>query len=318
MKQFSFQISQRACNRNMRCLCFLLFFTFSSNVWCYEDVSITNYIKTHNGYLFLRNLMTQTLVNETLNQGGPFTLFAPSDGAFFSFGQDKLNALSVGQLKRILEYHVVNGFILTSSETKDKNLTTLLGASILISPHGGHLDINDNNTHVGPTSDIIVQNGVIQPINHVLVPPEKYLPDETIIQVFLLDNIKFKDIYFALLFGNMVNHLENGTYTVFAPTDEAFAKHANRLLDPSQPNANRIYQVIMQYHVIPGEIRSSSLKNGPIFSEVGQAINITLGNGVILNNYARVVEADIYAVNGIIHAIDDVLVPPNIQELIMG
>lgn len=54
------------------------------------------------------------------------------------------------------------------------------------------------------------KNGVIQPINHVLVPPPKYLPSETIIQVLLQDNTdKFKDIYFALFFGNMVNHLES-------------------------------------------------------------------------------------------------------------
>ncbi|TVR56213.1 MAG: fasciclin domain-containing protein [Puniceicoccaceae bacterium] len=104
---------------------------------------------------------------------------------------------------------------------------------------------------------------------------------------------------------------EEGPFTVFAPTNEAFEAlpegTVDRLLEPE----NRDYlRALLAYHVVPGKVKSESLESGEIESLQGASIQASVWGENVRINHASVVEADINASNGLIHAIDAVIIPP--------
>lgn len=115
----------------------------------------------------------------------------------------------------------------------------------------------------------------------------------------------------ALKAAGLVDVLSGeGPFTVFAPTDEAFAALPKGKLDELLLPANREKLAkILRYHVIQGENPSSSLKAGEVATVEGSSVKISVANGVQVND-AKVVKADIKASNGVIHVIDKVLMPP--------
>lgn len=109
---------------------------------------------------------------------------------------------------------------------------------------------------------------------------------------------------------------QGGPFTVFAPTDEAFARLPKETLDRLQQPENRETLIrILTYHVVPGQLTASQLKTGDINTAEGKPVNVkvnTSENRVTVNN-AQVTQADISASNGVIHAINRVLVPSDVS-----
>ncbi|MCL6753412.1 fasciclin domain-containing protein [Nostoc sp. CCCryo 231-06] len=107
-----------------------------------------------------------------------------------------------------------------------------------------------------------------------------------------------------------------GPYTVFAPTDQAFAALPAATLQQLQQPENRDTLIkILSYHVVPGAVTSSQLSAGELRTSEQSPINIQIdraNNQVSVNN-ARVIQADVQASNGVIHAINQVLVPPDVN-----
>ncbi|MBG1239737.1 fasciclin domain-containing protein [Nostoc sp. NZL] len=107
-----------------------------------------------------------------------------------------------------------------------------------------------------------------------------------------------------------------GPYTVFAPTDEAFAALPAATLQQLQQPENREALIkILRYHVVPGAVTSSQLSAGELKTYEERPVNIQIdraNNQVAVNN-ARVIQADVQASNGVIHAINQVLIPPDIN-----
>jgi uncharacterized surface protein with fasciclin (FAS1) repeats len=105
-----------------------------------------------------------------------------------------------------------------------------------------------------------------------------------------------------------------GPYTIFAPTDEAFAalppETLDKLLLPE--NKDKLQQVLT-YHVVPGSITSTDIKPGEVQTVEGAPVNVSADAGAVKVGDAQVVEPDITASNGVIHAIDKVLLPPDLQ-----
>lgn len=100
-----------------------------------------------------------------------------------------------------------------------------------------------------------------------------------------------------------------GPFTVFAPTDAAFAKISNATLNALLANKTQL-TAVLTYHVVPGKVMSTDLKNGMMAKTVqGENLTITLENGSVMVNNAKVVQADIVCTNGVIHVIDTVLMP---------
>jgi uncharacterized surface protein with fasciclin (FAS1) repeats len=101
-----------------------------------------------------------------------------------------------------------------------------------------------------------------------------------------------------------------GPFTVFAPTDDAFAALPAGVLDKLvQPQNKDALTKILTYHVVQGEVPSSAVKDGDVPTLEGQSITLSTANGVTVNG-AKVTTPDVEASNGVIHLIDQVLLPP--------
>ena len=122
----------------------------------------------------------------------------------------------------------------------------------------------------------------------------------------------FKTLAKALQAADLVETLKGqGPFTVFAPTDEAFAKlPAGTLNDLLKPENKQKLQRILSYHVVPGRVSSTEVVKLRTAKAVsGDTIDITANDGTVRVDSARVVKTDIAASNGVIHVIDTVIIP---------
>jgi uncharacterized surface protein with fasciclin (FAS1) repeats len=127
-------------------------------------------------------------------------------------------------------------------------------------------------------------------------------------------NGSFKTLTAALEKAGLTKTLQGkGPFTVFAPTDKAFAELPKEALDQlMKPENKAILIKILTYHVVPGNVLSTSLKTGKVKTVEGESVNIKVDpSGVKVNN-ASVIQADIKASNGTIHVIDKVILPGTI------
>lgn len=246
---------------------------------------------------------------ETLKGTGPFTVFAPTDAAFAALlselGVSASYLLNHPQLAEILTYHVVAGKVMSTDLTDGMTPATVNGETITIDLDGG-VKVNSSNV---TTADVEASNGVIHIIDKVLIPSDFELYP-TVVDI-AVNNAGFSTLVAALTKANLVATLQGaGPFTVFAPTDAAFAAllaelgvSAEYLLNHPQLSE------ILTYHVVAGKVLSSDLTDGMTPETVnGEMITVDLDGGVKINN-ANVTAADLEAGNGVVHVIDKVLIP---------
>ncbi|BAZ66020.1 beta-Ig-H3/fasciclin [Fischerella sp. NIES-4106] len=128
-------------------------------------------------------------------------------------------------------------------------------------------------------------------------------------------NKQFTVLTKALKAAGLVDVLQGqGPFTVFAPTDAAFAKlPQDALQELLKPENKEVLVKILTYHVVPGQVLSSDLKSGEVKSVEGGPISVKVSNPKdVMVNDAKVVQADIKGSNGVIHAIDNVILPPDL------
>lgn len=119
----------------------------------------------------------------------------------------------------------------------------------------------------------------------------------------------FKTLVTALKAADLVKTLKGkGPYTVFAPTDEAFAKIPKADLDALLADKEKL-TAVLTYHVVVGKVMAKDVKAGDVPTVNGKTIKITTEGGVMVND-SKVTATDIKAKNGVIHVIDTVLMPP--------
>jgi uncharacterized surface protein with fasciclin (FAS1) repeats len=118
----------------------------------------------------------------------------------------------------------------------------------------------------------------------------------------------FKTLAIALQAAGLVETLKGkGPFTVFAPTDEAFAKIPKADLDALLKDKAKL-TAVLTYHVVPGKVMAKDVKAGMVKTVQGGSLTIGTTGGVTVNN-AKVVKTDIEASNGVIHVIDTVVMP---------
>jgi uncharacterized surface protein with fasciclin (FAS1) repeats len=118
----------------------------------------------------------------------------------------------------------------------------------------------------------------------------------------------FKTLATALQAAGLVETLKGkGPFTVFAPTDEAFAKIPKADLDALLKDKAKL-TAVLTYHVVPGKVMAKDVKAGMVKTVQGGSLTIGTTGGVTVNN-AKVVKTDIEASNGVIHVIDTVVMP---------
>jgi uncharacterized surface protein with fasciclin (FAS1) repeats len=120
---------------------------------------------------------------------------------------------------------------------------------------------------------------------------------------------QFKTLATALQAAGLVDTLKGpGPFTVFAPTDEAFAKLPKAQLDALLADKAKL-TAVLTYHVVPGKVMAADVKAGKVKTVQGKELTVATAGGVTVNQ-AKVTKTDIAADNGVIHVIDTVVMPP--------
>jgi uncharacterized surface protein with fasciclin (FAS1) repeats len=243
---------------------------------------------------------------DTLKGDGPYTVFAPTDDAFAKLPDGTVDALlnDIPTLSNILLYHVVSGKVMASDVVNLESANAVSGELIKISAMDNKVMVNDAQVVI---TDIEASNGVIHVIDSVILPPEKLA---SIVDIAVEDG-RFKTLVAALGAADLVETLQGvGPYTVFAPTDDAFAKLPDGTVDALLNDIPSLSNILL-YHVVPGKYMASDVITMSRATTVnGSDLMVEVnGSGVMLNN-ANVIITDIEAGNGVIHVIDTVVLPP--------
>ena len=255
---------------------------------------------------------------ETLQGDGPFTVFAPTDAAFeaagidlSTFDNDEANATLVD----ILTYHVLSGAVDAANVTDGLVATMVNGDNATFTVDNGTVMINDATV---TTADVAASNGIIHVIDKVLMPPA----DEPVLEdiATVATNTGVHDsLVAALAHAGLVATLQGeGPFTVFAPTDEAFAAAGIDLSTFDNDEANATLTDILTYHVFAGSVAAADVTDGMVATMVnGDDAMFTIVNGTVMVGGATVTTADVAASNGVIHVIDKVLTPPADEPVVV-
>lgn len=253
---------------------------------------------------------------DTLSSDGPFTVFAPTDAAFAKLPagtiEDLLKPENKQMLTDILLYHVVGGKVLAADVANLTEAQTVLGKNVAVKVDGGKVFINDAEVIL---TDIQASNGVIHVIDTVILPPAEETAMD-IVDIAAADG-RFTTLVAAVEAAGLAETLKGeGPFTVFAPTDDAFAKlPAGTVEDLLKPENKQQLADILLYHVLPGKVMSAAVTDGLITdSALGTSVFFKLDMGKAFINEAQIVITDIEASNGVIHMIDTVLLPKDIVD----
>ncbi|RCH77277.1 MAG: hypothetical protein DBX04_00790 [Candidatus Poseidoniales archaeon] len=242
-----------------------------------------------------------------LQADGPFTVFAPTDDAFAAAGID-LSTFDTDEenatLSDILLYHVVSGSVAASDVTDGMSAEALNGDDLSFTVSDGSVMVNDATV---TTADVMASNGIIHVIDKVLMPPADLADIPTVAQGTGIHT----SLVAAVVQAELLTTLQgDGPFTVFAPTDDAFAAAGIDLAALDTEEGKAALTDILLYHVVSGAVPSSAVTDGMSATAVnGDDLSFTVGEGVMVND-ANVVLADVPASNGVIHVIDKVLMPP--------
>jgi len=249
------------------------------------------------------------LVDALSDTSGTFTVFAPTDDAVYSLvyelGITVDSLLNLPTLSDILLYHVVNATVMSGDLMGGDTFETLLGEDITITVTDSTVMVNNA---VVTVADITTDNGVVHVIDVVLLPPT-----EPVVSA-VWDWIEGSDVHnyleAAVIAGGLQDTLQGeGTFTVFAPTDEAFVTLATAL-DVEVTDLLLLPNLtdILLYHVLGTTVMSTDLYDGLEATTLNEGtLVIGVGETVTVNGIATVVLADLEAQNGVVHVIDAVL-----------
>ena len=255
----------------------------------------------------LASLLQKAGLVDTLATGGPFTVFAPTDAAFAKVPKATLDALAAdpAKLRAVLLYHVVPGCVTAADVVKLTSAKTAEGRSLGIKVVNGSVFVDGAQV---TTPDVEATNGVIHVIDSVLIPKEATAP-KTIVQTAVAAG-SFKTLASLLKKAGLVGTLQGkGPFTVFAPTDAAFAKLPKATLAALAKNKAKLRSVLL-YHVVKGNVSAAkvvTLRSAKTLN--GKAVSIRVNGGNVLVGGARVTTADVKASNGVIHVVNKVLIP---------
>lgn len=245
---------------------------------------------------------------ETLSGKGPFTVFAPTDAAFAKLGKeaiaDLLKPENKAKLTAILTYHVVGEQLPAAKVVAQKQLKSLEGNALAVEATAAKVTVGGATV---TKTDILGSNGVIHVIDSVLLPPAQ----PNLVEVASKAG-SFGTLLKAAVAAGLADTLANdGPFTVFAPTDAAFAKLGDDAIADLLLPANKAkLAAILKHHVVAGKVMSTAaVKLTEASSIGGTKLKLAVDGKVLRVGGAAVVQADIEAKNGVIHVVDSVILP---------
>lgn len=261
------------------------------------------------------------LVPALTDANASLTVFAPTNAAFdtlatqlgFANASAMVTALPADTLKSILSYHVLptrkSAADLAAGGASQSTLYSFGGsaAALKLSTTGGVTLTDAALTTARVTSaDIAAANGVVHAVDKVLVPPGVL----NVVQMARVNPL-FSSLVGAVASADLVNTLSGaGPFTVFAPTNDAFAAIASTTAGLSKTQL----QTVLTYHVLASQVLAAQIPFGtPVATVAGQTIRINAGSPPTITDTtatpAGIVATDVRASNGVIHVIGKVLIP---------
>ncbi|EHA46103.1 beta-Ig-H3/Fasciclin [Pyricularia oryzae 70-15] len=285
---------------------------------CAAAQSLTEVLSKHESVSALNNLLsTQPALVSTLGSAKNITILAPNNEAITALTSDSANAAAIqkdsGLVPAILSYHVINGTYRGDAFTKEaKFLPTLLTNATYAQVMGGQkvegkaagqtVEFKSGLQKMSKVTEanIAFDGGVIHVIDSVLTLPPAAAP--------ALTKLDLKSLAESLTKANLVKTVEElKDVTIFAPADSAFAK----LSSTSSTLSVEQLSAVLTYHVVNGTVAySTDLKDGQKVKTVnGQEVTVRIKNGEVMVGNAKVVTPDVLISNGVVHVIDNVLMP---------
>lgn len=260
----------------------------------------------------------------TVDEGGPFTVLAPDNAAFTAFLDGAaLGDIPVDALTQVLLNHVLSGVTLASDLASagsgyTNTLATGAGGNSMSIYFDASSGVSFNGVSDVAAADVIAENGVIHAVNTVIGLPT--------VVTFALADPTFSTLVAALTDSRLTTDFvgvlstADGTdpapFTVFAPTNDAFTDlltelGASGLGDIDEPTLN----ATLTYHVVGGaNVQDSGLSDGLTVTTLGGDITANVTGGATLTDandrVSNIIATNVQAANGVIHAIDKVILPP--------
>ena len=275
----------------------------------FEVESLVDVLALDGRFTTLIDLVIEAGLADTAINGGPFTLFAPTDEAFALLGQDTIDDLKadIPLLQEILTYHLLSGKQGIVSLLFQGGATTLQGARVDVTLTRDGVKVNDSDLSGWNAKS---PNATIQVIEQVLLPPQG--PDASILDE--LEAEGFTTLVAAIEAAGIAEDLlALGPVTILAPTNEAFAALGQDTIDALLADPDTLSKILL-YHVIPAEKsiiemifeRSTATALGPKVST-----RFLWFFGIRIND-AKVVDFDIELTGATAQGIDEVLLPPGL------
>lgn len=282
--------------------------------------TITDVVVANASFSVLKEAVVKANLATTLSGAGPFTVFAPDNTAFASAGitSSTVTALSATQLSDLLLYHTIGSKILAANVPAGPNakVVTAGGDSVFVTKNAAGVFVNGIKV---ATADVAADNGVIHVLSKALNKPSG-----NIVATAQAAGSGLDSLVKAIVRANnapggdptLINTLSTATITVFAPTNAAFTQLLTAL---GTNDINNIpvatLLAVLRYHVVGGRAFSSDLANGSLTMLAGGNTTISLAAGATIRGNgnggaaSNIVATNIMARNGVVHAIDRVLLP---------
>ncbi|MCA1800376.1 MAG: fasciclin domain-containing protein, partial [Actinobacteria bacterium] len=215
---------------------------------------------------------------------------------------DALFADATGALAEILKYHVISGTIMAGDLSDGQIATMLEGTDAFISLFDGKAYINQAMITV---TDIIADNGVVHVIDAVITQPKSIVD-------IVVNSPRHETLEAAVIAAELAGALSaEGTFTLFAPTDEAFTALGQETINALLADPTGDLAEILKYHVVGATAFAGDLSDGDTFITLeGSDITVTINDDGVFINDAQVIFTDYKAPNGVVHVIDAVITPP--------
>lgn len=262
-----------------------------------------------------------------LKAEGPLTVFAPSNEAFEALPPNVLDALTKPENKEalvaLLSQHVVPGKLM-AADLKPGELKSVNDQTVAVAADGSVITLNGSMV---TQADLVASNGVLHVIDTVMLPvgfdADKLLGSgsankDIVDTAASAGNLsRFGALVVA---ANLTDAMgEEGPFTLFAPTDEAFAKLPVGAVEAlAKPENKEILTKLLSYHVVAGAKKKADLLPGDVATIASDTVKFTGEGDAVKVNDAMIVTPDLMASNGVVHAIDTVLLPPGFDLASLG
>ncbi len=276
------------------------------------DNTINGIVSTTADFSTLNSAVLQAGLSATLSGTGPFTVFAPNNEAFTASGITPavLASLPSDQVKNILLYHTISSKIMAAQVPAgpDAPVAAANGDTLYVTSNSKGVFVNGTQV---TQADVAASNGVIHVIGNVLMPPSG-----NIVEMAQADT-SLSYLVAAVVTANLQGALSGaGPFTVFAPTNDAFRAAGFPTIASIEAASPATLASILTYHVIGARVFSSDLTDGEqattlndekVTIGLSSAAATVKGNGN--SSPSNIIATNIVATNGVIHVIDQVLLP---------